>query len=367
MQVKRLHIEGYRSIRSLDLELDQLNVVVGPNGCGKTNLYRAMCLLHAAASGGLAQALAEEGGMPSTLWAGPREKKSTARIELGVEFDMLAFEFSLGLVPHMPSATPNPFQLDPDVKEERLWVLERKRRHNALDRKAASAFVRDVAGDRVTFPFELWSAESILSQLAEPHRFPLLSAVRSELLGWRFYHHFPIDAGAPARQTRFGIRTPVLAQDGRDLAAALLTIFEIGDARGLEQAVGHAFPGSTLDILAEAGRFSLQMAMPGLQRPLEARELSDGMLRYLCLLAVLMSPRPPPLLALNEPETSLHPELIEPLAALIVTASKRSQIWVTTHSAVLAKYIERASRQPPVRLEKWQGATRIVEEADSSE
>lgn len=98
-----------------------------------------------------------------------------------------------------------------------------------------------------------------------------------------------------------------------------------------------------------------------MKRPLSARELSDGTLRYLCLLAALMSPRPPAFLALNEPETSLHPDLLEPLAALIVNASRDSQVWVTTHAEPLARALARRARVEPLRLTKEAGATRVVD------
>lgn len=113
--------------------------------------------------------------------------------------------------------------------------------------------------------------------------------------------------------------TPILAHDGRDLAAALQTIVEIGDAKGLHDAVAAAFPGASLVIEYRSG-FSVGLKTPGLTRPLAARELSDGTLRYLCLLAALMSPRPPSLIALNEPESSLHADLLEPLAKLLIFA-----------------------------------------------
>jgi predicted ATPase len=100
--------------------------------------------------------------------------------------------------------------------------------------------------------------------------------------------------------------------------------------------------------------------VPGLLRPLHAREFSDGQLRFLCLCAALMSPRPPSLLALNEPETSLHPDLIDPLAQLIVRASKDSQLWITTHSQVLAERIEEHSGIPPIQLKLWNGETKLA-------
>jgi predicted ATPase len=107
-------------------------------------------------------------------------------------------------------------------------------------------------------------------------------------------------------------------------------------------------------------RFSLLLGMPGFRNPFDARELSDGTLRYLCLLAALLSPRPPSVLALNEPETSLHPDLIAPLARLIVRASRDSQIWITTHSEALAGEIGRLAAVTPIRLEKVEGETCVV-------
>ena len=161
------------------------------------------------------------------------------------------------------------------------------------------------------------------------------------------------------------MRTPALAHDGRDLAAALMTIQEIGDAEAMHDAVTRAFPGARLELDSEDGRFSLHLHMPGLGRPLGAAELSDGTLRYLCLLAALLSPRPPPFLALNEPETSLHPSLLEPLARLIADASRRGQIFVTTHAGELATALEKNTRAALLTLHRTAGATELVERAES--
>lgn len=363
MAVTQLDIAGYRSVQKLSLPLGRVNVVVGPNGSGKTNLYRALYLLTAAAGGQLARTLAEEGGMPSVLWAGPRDPKRPVRLTVGVTLEDLAYELSCGVVPSvMPVRTEEGgtlFRLDPEVKEEHLWVLEGKRRHVLMERKDKSAFLRDGDGNRVTFPTQLWTSESVMDQITEPQRFPVLSMVQRTLRAWRFYHHFRTDAEAPLRQPQVGVRTPVLAADGKDLAAALRTIQEIGDARALERAIDDAFPGASLEIEAPEGRFSLLLRMPGLYRPMAAPELSDGTLRYLCLLAALLSPRPPPFLALNEPETSLHPDLLEPLGRLIVAASKHSQVWVTTHAEKLAEVVAKGSDCEPVRLVKQAGATEL--------
>jgi predicted ATPase len=179
---------------------------------------------------------------------------------------------------------------------------------------------------------------------------------------WRFYHHFRTDAESPLRHPQVGVRTPVLSHDGRDLAAALQTINEIGMSEELHEAIRQAFPGASLEIEHDEdnGTFAVLLRMPGLKRPLRARELSDGTLRYLCLLATLLSPRPPALLALNEPETSLHPDLLEPLAHQMVNASRGSQLWVVTHSEKLAELVEKHSGESPIRLQLDNGETRVA-------
>ena len=366
MPITRLDIAGYRSVRRLSLELGPVNVIVGPNGSGKTNLYRALYLLVAAAEGRLARTLADEGGTPSVLWAGPREGKKPVRMTVGVELGDVAYELSCGIVPYDPTE-PGAFSLDPEVKEEHLWAFSGGRKVVLMERKDRTAFLRDAEGTRVSFPTQLWSAESVMDQLAEPHRFPRLAEVQRTLRAWRFYHQFRTDPDAPMRHPQVGVRTPVLSHDGRDLAAALMTILEIGDRRALEQGLEDAFPGSRLEVRSPEGRFSLYLHMPGLMRPMAAAELSDGTLRYLCLLAALLSPRPPPFLALNEPETSLHPDLLEPLGRLITGAAEHSQIWVTTHAEELAKVVAERSGRAPVHLVKPGGSTEVADGSTDEE
>jgi predicted ATPase len=186
-----------------------------------------------------------------------------------------------------------------------------------------------------------------------------LSALSGALVRWRFYHHFRTDPDAPVRQPQIGVRTPALAHDGSDLAAALMTVREIGDRKLLEESVERAFPGARLEVGQDQGRFSFRLAMPGLLRPLEATELSDGTLRYLCLVAALLSPRTPPFLALNEPETSLHSDLLPALAELVADAGKRGQVLVTTHAEPLARALEDRVGASAVHLAKRDGATVI--------
>jgi predicted ATPase len=131
-------------------------------------------------------------------------------------------------------------------------------------------------------------------------------------------------------------RTPVLSHDGHDLAAALQTIIEIGDKVALADSIEDAFPGARIHIdIQDDGRFILRFSQYGLLRPLSAAELSDGTLRYLLWVAALLTPRPPKLMVLNEPETSLHPDLLPALGRLIKLASKTTQVWVVSHARLL--------------------------------
>ena len=136
---------------------------------------------------------------------------------------------------------------------------------------------------------------------------------------------YALDLGLPVRSASMFLRDPAIKaeavwtgarlgrsnafarRDGADWAAALQTVREIGDARALDEAVDDAFPGSAVAVTDRNGLFDIEMRQPGLLRPLAPAELSEGTLRYLLLVVALLSPRPPPLTVLNEPEASLTP------------------------------------------------------------
>jgi len=371
MALRELEICGYRSLRSVRLPLQQLNVITGPNGSGKSNLYRALWLIAQICEGDFAQSICREGGLLSAMWAGPRTNhKKPLRMSLGFRTDDFSFQLTCGF----PAPSGSLFCYDPAIKEEAVWFgKQRKPSTTLLDRSPGSTWIRDVEGNRVEYPLILGENESVLSQLREPHRFPELFAIREEVRGWRFYHTFRTDEEAPLRSPRVSVRTPVLSHDGSDLAAALQTILEIGNAGKLLDTIAAALPGRSLEILSndpepwgKSPRYtelSVGLATSGCTRPLVARELSDGTLKFLCLAACLLSPRPPALIALNEPEASLHPDLLEPLARLIVDAAEFSQVWVSTHSPLLATHIQTISQVAPIRLQLKEGET-IIEWAE---
>jgi predicted ATPase len=375
--IREIHVAGYRSVRNLHLRLGQINILTGANAAGKSNLYNSVFLLARAAAGGFAQVIAAEGGMPSVLWAGERKGRSQSpnkaepvRMKLGIVTDSFNYELVCGLPKlHSPVAR-SAFALDPEVKEERVWMEGAGgMKITFFERTAKGVWILDRDERLEDYSGELLPTESVLSQLREPHLYPELSVLASQMGQWRFYHHFRTDPDAPLRHPQVGVRTPVLDHDGSDLAAALQTIIETGQARELHSAISQAIPGASVQIEYDEkdGMFAVLMNMPGLKRPLRARELSDGTLRYLCLLAALLSPRPPALLAINEPETSLHPDLIEPLARQLVSAAKNSQLWVVTHSERLARLVEKISGEAAIRLQLVNGETRVIGQASEEE
>jgi predicted ATPase len=230
------------------------------------------------------------------------------------------------------------------------------------ERRGASVRIRDPDGGWQREPHAMQPFDSMLSELADPRRAPELLTLRERIRSWRFYDHLRTDTHAPARTTQVGTRTPILSHDGSDLAAALQTIREIGDYAALDKAVDHAFPGSRVNIVNHEGRFDLALHQHGLLRPLHSAELSDGTLRYLLWVAALLTPRPPQLLVLNEPETSLHPELLPPLAELITTASAHTQIVAVTHSEPLVTALREAAGADlrTIELVKEFGQTHIA-------
>ena len=356
MTIRELWVSGYRSIRRIRLPLGQVNVVVGPNACGKSNLYRGMVLLAAAARGELARTLVAEGGMPSILWAGAR-KKGSARVTLGVRVDDWSYELTLGLPKSRSS-----FPLDPVVKAEKVVYHDGRRKVVFLERGEAAVSLRGPDGGRALCTTPLFDSEAALAQIRDPHVYPELAVLAAVFSDWRFYHHFRPDPESPLRQPRSVVLTPTLSADGSDLAAALRTIVYQGRGPELDQAVDKAFPGSRLEFAGdgETARYAVALRMPGVKRPLAAAELSDGTLRYLCLLAALLSVRLPCLIALNEPETSIHPELLGPLAQLIVEASRKTQVWVTTHACALAEAVAAESGNLPIELDMVNGETCVV-------
>lgn len=247
-----LAVGNYRSLLDLRMSLGPLNVITGPNGSGKSNLYKALRLLAQTGRDGVVAALAREGGLQSTVWAGPEDisrrmesgevpvegssRSKVVRLRLGFASDDLGYAVTLGLPPSMKSA----FSLDPEIKREAIWAGEFYRPASSLVERKESLIKTRCDREWKIITSDLAPYDGMLSQIADPRATPEVFAVRERIRGWRFYDHFRTDKDGPARQPQLGTRTPVLSRDGHDLAAAPQTIREVGDFGALDVNLYHA-------------------------------------------------------------------------------------------------------------------------------
>ena len=373
-----LAVSGYRSLRDLVMPLDRLNLVTGPNGSGKSNLYRALRLLAETAQGRVIPSLAREGGLQSTLWAGPEAfspsvlrgdhpvqgvvRKHVVSLRLGFAGDEFSYAIDLGL----PQPGAEAFGQDPEIKRECIWAGTTLRPSAILvDRRGPLVKAREANGEWTIVSQQLATFDTMMTHCADPRNTPEMLMLREEMRAWRFYDHFRTDTTAPARLPQIGTHTPILSHDGADLAAALQTIRQIGDGGALDAAVDDAFPGACVSVSYGSGWFEVEMQQQGLLRPLKAAELSDGTLRYLLWIAALLTPRPPGLLVLNEPETSLHPDLLPALGRLIAQTAARSQVVGVSHAPALIDALQQLPECHSIPLEKRLGET-LVAVADQS-
>ena len=363
MQLTACEIAGYRSLRAVRLPLGPVSVLLGENGAGKSNILRALELLQAAATGPVCRMLVDEGGLGRVLWAGrpsATDGPAPASLRLTAHFANLRYAIEIG----PPTKGEAALAGEPTVREETLTHTglgpDGNGERAVMHRKGAGVHLRDANGQRQHLKQHLQPSETALHAIRDSVLYPELAYVRELLEGWRIYHRFNLGADAPSRAPGLGIMTPALAPDGRDLAAALATICDVRQTpEALLAPLRDAFPGASIETAIVDGRASFQLRLPDIDRTLTAREMSDGTLQYICLLAVLMAYRKPALIAINEPEASLHESFLAPLARLIARAGSDSQVCVVTQSGALAREIAKAADIRPMKVLRENGQTRI--------
>lgn len=367
MQLIACEVAGYRSLHAVRLPLERVSVLVGENGVGKSNMLRSLELLQAAAAGTICRLLADEGGLARVLWAGrstPGSGPVPTSVRLTARFAGLRYAIEIAAPEPGEAALPN----EPTVREETLAHTgigdDGSGERIVMHRQGAEVRLRDARGQRQHFKQHLLPSETALHAFRDSSSYPELAYIRQLLESWRIYDRFDLSSDAPARAPSLGLCTPALAADGHDLASALATIFDIKrEPESLLAPLRDAFPGASLEASVTDGQASFRLRLPDIERPLQARELSEGALKYICLLAMLTAYRKPALIAINEPEAGLHESFLPPLARLIARSSADgdagSQICIVTQSSALAREIAKAADVKPMKVVREEARTRI--------
>ncbi|MEM7067580.1 MAG: AAA family ATPase [Pseudomonadota bacterium] len=356
-RVERLTVYGFRSLRKLSIPFDHLAVYLGANGTGKTNIYRALELCHHAAKGDLSIWLASQGGMNSALWAGPRKTHDDHIIDIAVDVGCYRYCLKLGL----KTPTTAAFDGEPLIKNEAIEYLSSGRKYTVMERNGPAVTVRGPNNRKELLDLRLLPTETAISAVTASHVTSEIAELRDTFLDWRFYHAFRVDTDAPVRQPCDAVTATRLDADGGNLAAVFATLEWIRqDTVDLREIISEAFEGASLKIPSPTGKAEFSIAwqeMPN--RDFSQKEISDGTIQFLALCGALLSYNTPNLIVLNEPETSLHPDLMPALAQLISKASENAQIIVVTHSERLTTELEQHCACPIRTVYKNDGETKI--------
>lgn len=312
-QLQRIALEGFLSIRRMDLELRPLNVLIGPNGAGKSNLikfFRFMGkLLHKDLQVHVQQAF---GGADGLLHFG---RKVTGRIKIDLYFHPNSYHCVL-----VPVATSNGL----------VFSSEYGQFH-------ADPFDHQGADCRISLS-KAGSEESGLPW-NEPAPEPRQRDLADSIEGWKRYHFDDTSEGARVKQTRPMQPAAVLEEDAGNLATFLRHLWlrhapEYRQIVATVQRVSPAFQDFLLE--PEDGTIRLRWKHRGVDSSFDVSQFSDGTLRFVCLAALLLQPEPPRVIVLDEPELGLHPYAVQLLAAMMRSAASQTQVVAATQSVTLA-------------------------------
>ena len=360
--IQTIRLNNILSYGSSDDEfpLKPLNVLIGPNASGKSNLVEALSLL-AAAPGDLQATIREGGGIRDWLWKGA-PRFATATVEVTVEHPKgpMPLRYRLSF-----TETGARFELRDEAVENERPTNPRDAQPYFYYRYQEGRPVLNVQGearfDRHLMREDVKPDQSILSQRRDPDSYPELTYLADRFEQMRFCREFHVGRHTPPRlPQKADLQQDLLLEDASNLGLVLNDLLNHPPVkRQLLERLRSFYP-SVEDVFASVSGGTVQIFFHerDLRHAVPATRLSDGSLRYLCLLAVLCHPDPPPVVCIEEPELGLHPDVIPEVARLLVEASSRSQLFVTTHSDIL---VDELSDTPEsvIVCEKSDGATRL--------
>ena len=317
------------------LALRPLNVLIGPNGSGKSNLVEAFSVLRAVPRD-LPLPIRQGGGVDEWIWrAGPSTRASSAAIEI---------LFNPGQVTKKTTDQPVRYRVKFGSEAGAFVVLDERIEYEAGQPKPYFFFgyegrrpMLNVAGHgRYLESADIDRTQSILSQRRDPESYPEVSAVGDRLKQILIYRSWSFGPQAPIRTAcSTDVETRWLLEDFSNLPARLRALQHApATEQRLLELVPEVAPGFTgVEVIEDDGELKLYLTEG--ERRVPARRLSDGTLRYLSLLAILLDPGPARLVIIEEPELGLHPDVLPTLRDLLLEASARVQLIVTTHSTQL--------------------------------
>ncbi|MFN0169620.1 MAG: AAA family ATPase [Bryobacteraceae bacterium] len=351
----RLTVKGFRRLADVDLELRPLNVLIGANGVGKTSLLDVLSILSSSAQGNLNTAIGEMSGLPAIITY-DRSSEMDLRISLegaptpvivnGQRLEGQAagntqpLDYLLGLRPHGAAY---------DIYKETLQQGRRgggfggPRVRMHIDSQGGDIkYFEDHAGKPLRPTWEHNPLESSLSQVPKMYREP--EEFRQKLASSALYHSLSVEPRSPVRLPQAIRPAPLPGKNGEDLVSCLFYLRETERDRfeAVEDSLKVAFPGfKRLDFPpVAAGTLAMTWRDSNFSQPLYMHQLSEGILRFLWIATLLQSPGLPAVTLLDEPEVSLHPELLSLLAGLLREAAGRTQLLVATHSDRLIRFLQ---------------------------
>jgi predicted ATPase len=333
----RITVRGFRRLENLDLEMRPFTVLIGANGSGKTSFLDAFSLLSASANGDLQKVLQRRGGLSEILTRGKAQK-----LELGVWMSVLnqsPLKYNLELIPQGYSYQIKSENLNQKRKEKAITPFD------YIDSHGLDINYFDQAKNKKVKPdWDHNPLETSLSQVPKMFREP--ESLRKNLATCMYYSSgsLEISEKSPVRlpQTMRPAKLPGV--NGENLVSCLYDLRESDHDRfeRVESIVSAAFPDFVRFNFppVAAGTLSMTWTDRNFTQPIYIHELSEGTLRFLWLITLLQSQELTTITLLDEPEVSLHPELLQHLVGLMREASERTQLIVATHSDRLIRFLE---------------------------
>ncbi len=359
-----MKIEKFRSFDFVELELSSLNVVIGPNGSGKTNLLDVFLLAAEAAYGRLSEAFAKRGGIDEVVYRGnPGDIFFEFRFGAQQAFLEERLPVTYKLMVKSVSANPRVWyeQLSkgPDPLHAKPLFLMHRDKDGCMFRSIETG-LREKIGTEEGKALESES-ELAIYQVKDQDKYPTPYKLLRQMQEWVLYRDIDVGDDAPIRQPSLIRSTFRLAADGSNLVSVLFSIQQQHPAtwKEIEELLETVYP-EFHSITFTPGGGDGKLLLRWWERPYEkeggfsANLLSDGTLKLLCLLAILKSPDPPPLICIDEPELGLHPDWVKLVAELLQSAASRTQLLVATHSPQL---VSKLTPEQVLVAEKQDGAS----------